>query len=198
MNNLPAHRIALLNNKTDKILHTNDIGNLWLVSDKNTLHTTLKRYVKAGLLFRLYRGLYSTLPINKLDPKLVGAKAINDYCYISLHTVLFEEGYISQIPYHYTFVGRKSKKFRIYNYSYICRQMKSLFLYNSEGVYELNGVMIARPERAIADILYFNPLQSFDREVDWNVVKKIQEKIGYPLTPARYDFTKSKRRVAQV
>jgi predicted transcriptional regulator of viral defense system len=172
----------------EKIFHARDLANLWLINNQNSLYVTLKRYQDQGLIHRIYKGFYSLVPLEKLDPLQIGAAALHNFCYVSLETVLFNEGYISQKPGYFTFVSSISKRFTIGESSYKSRQLKEMFLYQTAGIKEQNTVKIASPQRAIADMLYFNPYFNFDRKVAWPEIKALQTKIGYPLTPRRYDF----------
>jgi predicted transcriptional regulator of viral defense system len=183
---IQAKRIALLAQKSEQIFHIKDLGVLWGISDSHTLRVTLKRYADAGLLHRIYRGFYATFPLEKLDAAFVGAKALHGYCYLSTETILYREAYLSQKPHALTFVSDSSKKFIIVGTQYLSRQLKPQFLFNPEGIVEMNGLKIATPERAIADLLYFNPLAHFDRQVNWKQIQKTQKAVGYPLTPQRY------------
>jgi hypothetical protein len=45
---------------------------------------------------------------------------------------------------------------------------------------------MALPERAVADLLYYNPKAYFDAPLNWKKIQRIQKKIGYPLTPQHY------------
>ena len=80
----------------EEIFHVDDLANLWGIENANTLHTTLKRYVNRGLLFRVYRGFYAIKPIEKLDPYLLGIKALHNYAYVSTETVLVNAGVMQQ------------------------------------------------------------------------------------------------------
>ena len=186
-NNITARRIALLAKKGEKIFHTDDLANLWDIQNKNTLRVTLKRYVEKELFYRIYRGFYSLVPIEELDPVLVGTKAIHQFCYLSTETVLRQEGYILQNIGYYTFVGPKGLKFVIGGYEFKSRQLDEKYLYNPEGVLLKDGLKIATLERAVCDMLYFNPNYHFDRSIDWRKIRSMQKSIGYPLTPHRYD-----------
>ncbi len=192
MNNkssIQARRIAILAQKSETVFHIKDLANLWDIRDQKTLRMTVKRYADSALIFRIYRGFYSTLPLEKLDPEWVGFKALHTYCYLSTETVLFKAGTISQKPNYITFVSGHSKKFAIGGMDFSSRKLQDLFLYNSEGISQKNGFRTASVERAIADMLYFNPLCPFDKKIDWKAIKNIQKKIGYPLTTDRYDIT---------
>jgi len=186
-NNITARRIALLAKTGEKVFHTNDLANLWNIQNENTLRITLKRYVENGLIYRIYKGFYSILPINEIDPILMGTKAIHQFCYLSTETVLYREGYIFQNIDYLTFIGSKSLRFTIGKNKFISRQLDEKYLYNTEGISSNNSIKTAILERAVCDMLYFNPNYHFDRSIDWKKIRSMQKKIGYPLTPHRYD-----------
>ena len=179
LSNIKQNRFLSIAKLETSIFHVNDLARIWKINNRNTLLTTLNRYIKSGLIYRLYRGLYSIKSITELDPLLLGSKAINDYCYLSGETILAKEGIIFQQINYFTFIGRKTKRFTIGNYKYYCRQLKDKFLYNDAGIDKTGKFNIATRERAIADILYFNPNYHFDNTntVDWTKVKKIQSAV---------------------
>jgi predicted transcriptional regulator of viral defense system len=187
-------KIIALAQFPEKIFHTGDIANIWLIQNKNTLYTTIRRYIKKGVLHRIYKGYYSLLPPEKIAPELMGVKALHEYAYVSLESVLFDEGYISRPPAYISFISSKSARFRIGKNSYRSRKMDDRFLYNDTGITANNGIRTASAERAIADMLYYVPEFHYDKTPDWKKVKEIQKETGYPLTPARYDFTATVRR----
>jgi len=166
------------------IFHTNDLANLWQIKNAHNLHITLKRYVEKGLLVRIYRGMYSLKPIEELDPLLLGVKALHRYCYVSAETVLAEGGIIQQAIEQITLVSSVSKKFSIGNYNFRSRKLADKFLYNETGIKKKGGIRKASVERAVADLLYFNPKAHFDAErlIDWKKVRQIQKSVGYPLS----------------
>jgi predicted transcriptional regulator of viral defense system len=184
--NVTAHRFALLAAKNEKIFHVKDMAALWQIQNANTLRITLGRYIESGLLHRIFKGFYSLIPPDELNPLELGAKALHSFCYLSTETVLYDEGFISQKPSAYTFVSQKSKKFKIEESSYKSRQLKNKYLYNPAGICLKDGINIASVERAIADALYFNPKTHFDKNPSWNKVKEMQKSLGYPLTKSRY------------
>jgi predicted ATP-dependent Lon-type protease len=164
-----------------KIFHTNDLSLLWKISNKNTLYTTIKRYVQKGVLIPIYKGLYSTMPLSQLDPLELGKAIIHKYTYLSTETVLAEAGVISQATYAYTFVSSQPKKVSIGDVSFLFRQLKDEYLNNPVGVQNRGGMFIASPERAAADLLYFNPKYHFDmpESIDFKEVRSIQKAMGY-------------------
>lgn len=190
--NNQALRIAKLAVMNERIFHTRDLANLWGINNKNTLYTTIKRYSKIGLLHRLYKGFLSLVPPDSIDQFELGAKALSRYSYLTTESVLYSHGYISQPPSIITFAGLKNQQISIGNRYYKCRQLQENFLFNPKGIKQEGNVLVATPERAIADMLYFKPTFHFDKEPDWATIKDIQEALGYPLTKQRYAFATTK------
>lgn len=175
------YRINKLVKLNRKIYHTNDLAILWKITNKNTLYTTIKRYVKKGILISIYKGLYLTIPLSEIDPQELGKAIIHEYTYLSTESVLFQNGLISQVNYSFTFVAGKSKKITVKDISFLYRRLKDEFLLNPAGIENRDGLLMASPERAVADMLYFNPNYHFDltRAINWSKVKQIQKEVGY-------------------
>ncbi|MEK7202762.1 MAG: type IV toxin-antitoxin system AbiEi family antitoxin domain-containing protein [Patescibacteria group bacterium] len=155
--NVKLNRFAQIAQLGEIIFHAKDLANLWQIKSQNTLHTALSRYVKKGLLFRIYRGFYAIKPIENIDSYLLGIRSLHAYAYISTETILAKAGIISQVIDKITFISSKSTKFKIGNNWYISRKLADKFLFNPAGINEKNGIMFACYERAVADMLYFNP-----------------------------------------
>jgi len=185
-------RFAKLARIGEVVFHAGDLANLWHITNKNTLYTSLKRYVKRGFLFRIRKGLYSVKPPEEVSGELLGVKALHGYAYVSTETVLARAGLIFQhIPY-ITLVSGKSKRFSLAGQDYFSRKLAVKFLYNSAGIFVGDhGVLAASAERAIADLLYFNPHAYIDAAesslLDWGKVALIQEAVGYPKRDRKHD-----------
>lgn len=179
VNNIKQDRFLLITKSKESVFHVSDLARIWGVSNRQTLLISLKRYVDSGLMYRLYRGFYSTKLLSKLDPWLLGARAINSYCYLSGETILAKHGVIFQQVYYFTFISDKSKRFKIGDNNYYCRQLKKEFLYNDIGIDKEEKLNLATLERAVADILYFNPKYYFDNpnKINWAKVRKIQSTV---------------------
>jgi hypothetical protein len=164
------------------IYHTNDLAILWNITNKNTLYTTIKRYVQKGVLIPIYKGLYSTVPVSELDPLALGRAFIHRYTYLTTESVLAHAGIISQPTYAYTFVSSLSKKMSVGSFSFLFRKLKDKYLFNSTGIINNDSNFIATTERAVADMIYFNPKYHFDfvESIDFEKVQQIQKEIGYP------------------
>ncbi len=170
---------TLLLKQERKIFSIDDLALIWKIENRNTLRVTISRYVKEGTLIPIKRGLYSTAPLDELDPFSIGTSYIKGFCYISLQTVLSLHGLINQNPQAVTLIGGRSQEFEVNGERYICRKMKPAYLYNLEGIDLKKDYAVASAERAVADMLYFNTKFHFDAEerIDWKRVKKIKEKV---------------------
>lgn len=164
-----------------KLFHTQDLALLWGMSNRNTLYTSIKRLLNKGVLIAIKKGLYSVLPLDRIDKIRLGQALIHQYCYVSTETVLSKEGVISQIIHPLTFVSSFSRKIMLNDNLYVYRRLKTRALFCPEGIRQESGVFVAEKERAVADMLYFNPKYYFDNPVliDWDKVKKIQREADY-------------------
>lgn len=164
------------------LLHTQDIALLWAITNDNTLHTTIKRYIQKNALHPIQKGLYSTIPVDRLDPLQLGAKLIHRYAYVSTETVLTQAGVIAQIPQQFTFVSDISDTITWHSLTYKVRKLAPQFLYNPAGITQQpSGLLIASVARAIADMRYFQKNYHFDahESIDWEQVRAVQKEIGY-------------------
>jgi len=171
------YRIDTLLKQEKKLFHTSDLALLWQIQVPNTLYTTIKRYVQKGILKRIHKGFYSAIPIEKLDPLELGIGYLHSFAYLSTESILQENGIIFQTSDYITLVSSTSKKFMIGGHSFLVRKMKDEFLYQSAGLTERDNIKVATLERAVADILYFNPNFYFDNRkiINWLRVKEIQK-----------------------
>jgi predicted transcriptional regulator of viral defense system len=179
--NTTQARFAKLARLGEQVFHIGDLANLWDIENKNTLYTTLKRYTKDGLLFRVYKGMYSIKPVVKIDSYLLGVKALHKFAYISTETVLSNAGIILQKMQYITIISSESRKFSIGGVEYRSRQLDDKFLFQKKDIGIKNRVNIATVERAVADLLYFQPNFHFDnpKQINWSRVKKLQKEMGY-------------------
>ena len=76
-NNITHRRFAELAKLGEQVFHAGDLAVLWQIDSPNTLYVGLKRYTDAGLLFRVFKGLYSIKPVHEVDPVLLGMKELD-------------------------------------------------------------------------------------------------------------------------
>lgn len=163
------------------LFHTKEIALLWHMTNPNTLYVTISRAVRAGVLYSVQKGLYSSVPLSKIDPFELGIALIHTYAYVSCETVLAKAGVITQHVDAMTFVSSKSKMIDCQGRRFRFRQLTDRFLYQGIGVKREGDVLWATLERAVADMLYFSPSYHFDnrRAIQWNTVRTIQKEMGY-------------------
>lgn len=165
-----------------QFFHTSDLALLWGITNRRTLHVTISRYIKKGVLIPVYRGLYTVRPIASIDPRLLGLVVIHGYCYLSCERILSDEGIIPQQIHAFTYVSSKTKTVQVGDIVFRYRTLADRFLYHPAGIYvDATGVRLATVERAIADLLYFNPRYAIDTHdmIDWKAVKAIEKEVGY-------------------
>ena len=156
------NKLDILLKSKEKLFHTQDLALLWEIENRNTLYTTIKRYVQKGILIQITKGLYSTVPVHEIDKFELGTALIHKFRYVSCETVLFLEGVINQMVYPITFVSSVSQRIGFNGTMYIYRQAKPEILLNPENIIQKDGYFMATKERAISDMLYFNPKYYFD------------------------------------
>ncbi len=176
------YRISELIKLDRKTFHTNDLAIVWGIASRHTLYQTITRYVDRGILFPIYKGLYATVPVASIDPIELGKAIVHRYAYLTTETVLAQAGVISQSMYAFTYATDLSKHITVGQWSFRYRQLKDVFLHNPAGILEQRGLFVATLERAVADMLYFDPKYHFDLQeaIDFNKVRTLQEEIGYP------------------
>ncbi len=163
------------------LFHTNDLAILWEMDNRQTLYQTISRYLRRGILFSVYKGLYSTIPIDELNPMDLGPAIIHRFTYLSTETILAQGGVISQSVYDFTYIADISKRVSIGHWTFRYRQMKDAFLFNPAGIESVSGRFFADISRAAADMLYYAPNYHFDSPELLNLekVRAIQEQVGY-------------------
>jgi len=177
-----ADKIAILARQKEIIFHTQDLMVLWVIYNKNTLYTAVKRLIQRGSIYRIQKGMYSVLPVKEIDPWLLGIKAMHGFCYVSTESILSKTGVVNQLSLPVTLVGEKSLKFKVVGHDFICRKLNDKFLHHTAGIIEMNGIRQASLERAVADMLYFNSKFHFDNKklINFRKVNELRKKI--------YDF----------
>lgn len=180
LNNHNPDKKSILLKQERKLFHINDLALLWGIINKNTLYTTIKRYKQKGVLIPVHKGFYSVVPLSELDPTTLGVSCLHSYAYLSTETILAREGVIAQAIPALTLVSNTSKKFELAGNYYVVRKMKDEFLYNDLGIVQKDNHQEATVERAVADLLYFNPRYHFDNReaIDWEKVRHIQKEVG--------------------
>jgi predicted transcriptional regulator of viral defense system len=174
-------KTKILLQREQRVFSTSDLALLWGLENRNTLLKTIQRYVDRGILFRIYKGLYSTLPLEKLDKYELGCAISGPFSYISGESILAKEGIIMQNVNTVTLFGKRHKELKVGRYNYLCRFLNDHFLLNREGIIDQKGFALATPERALADLRHINPKFFVDNNisVDLEMVNKLSKELGY-------------------
>ncbi|MDP2861022.1 MAG: hypothetical protein Q8N98_04930 [bacterium] len=176
------NKLDILLKQPQKLFHTRDLAVLWGVKNQRTLYTTIQRFKKKGVLISIQKGFYSVVPLDQVDPILLGARLAHSYVYLTTESVLSPLGIISQPAQKITFAAGFSKKIKIEEHRFLFRKIQNQYLHSTVGVISReDGVFMASPERAAADLLYFQPRYHFDGEnlLSKEKIKEIRKKVGY-------------------
>ncbi|MFZ3386237.1 MAG: hypothetical protein WA120_03590 [Candidatus Hydromicrobium sp.] len=145
--------------KATKILYTkrvslfsiNDAKKVFNIEKDNTLYKLLQRLEKKDIIKRIENGKYLFSFIEVSDFEI--ANFLTSPSYISLESALSFYGILSQFPYTITSITSKKSKRVIYeDKEYEFNHMESKYLY---GFFKKNNFLIASPEKALIDELYF-------------------------------------------
>ena len=148
-----------------------DVGRVFRAGDfEGRELNNFVRWVKKGLLTRLRQGYY-TFPEFKSKPDLAlyFANRIYRPSYVSLHTALSFYGMIPEAVVQITSVtSLKTESFSndFGEYSYKSVREDLIFGYNLKPIADSRTLQLARPEKALLDLLYLYPFYNTRKELD--------------------------------
>lgn len=153
--------ILLKSNKT--VFNFNDIKILLWIWNDNSIKSFFSRWVKQGILVRIYKWIYwfKNYNLNELATK------VKKNSYISFETVLKKDWIIFQDYWNTIFLASDDtidKKLWDINFKYL--KIKNDILLNPLWIINKGTYMIATKERAICDRLYLSKNYYFDN-LDW-------------------------------
>ena len=174
-------KLKILLEQDRRIFKSTDLALLWQIENRNTLLTTIKRYVARGILHPIKKGLYATVPIEKLHPFELGCAVCGSLSYVTTETVLQKEGLITQNVPTITLMGSKSSKFSFNHHDYFCRYVNSRFLINRIGITDDTKYSIANTGRAVVDLRHVDPNYYIDNALAEKKLKmnEIKGSVGY-------------------
>lgn len=159
--------------KSKKTIFTsNDISLLWGNSDIDFVKKKIYRYLKAGKMYSVRRGIYAK---DQNYNKYELATKIYTPSYISFETVLAKAGIIFQLYGQIFIASYLTREIIIDGQTYSFRKIKNSILINQMGIEVEDTYFTASPERAFLDVVYLNKEYHFDNlvNIDWNKVNKI-------------------------
>jgi|APSaa5957512622_1039677.scaffolds.fasta_scaffold21452_4 hypothetical protein len=157
-----TNQVSQLLSQDKRYFYTYELATLWGVVNRNTLYSTIQRYLARGILHRLGYGVYSSVDPFKLHEFEVGCALAGPLSYVSGETILSIEGAIMQQPTKITLFGSKAKEFVSGSNYYWCRYLNPKYLLNRMGIRLENGYYLASPTRALSDLKRSNPILYLD------------------------------------
>lgn len=161
-----------------------DIARLSDKKPDRNLISAISYYVKSGDLIRLTKGLYALK--KDYDVRELGNK-LRTPSYVSLYTVLQDEGVVFQ-PYTSVFlVSQRSEVRKINGQEFIYRKIKDSILLNPLGLEVKGEVVVASLERSVLDLIYLKE-QHLDNlvKVDWGKMKQLNEEVYQSKKLSKY------------
>ena len=154
------------------IFSTKDVALLWGEERESTVSARLNKYVRAGKLIRVHRGLYAK---DKNYDKFELATKIYTPSYISFETALAKAGVIFQFYGQILIASYVTREVIIDDKTYSYKRVRDSILTNHAGIEAKNNYHIATPERAFLDVVYLSKDYHFDNlsPLNWDKVFEI-------------------------
>jgi len=155
-----------------------EISMLLNETNRDTLKSKVNYYAKKGDIRQVRRGIYVKPEFDKFEL----ATKIYVPSYVSLETVLQEEGVVFQHYEKIFVVSYLSRLIIVDGYEIMLRKIKNEFLLNSSGIIMKENYTIATKERAFLDSLYlyhdyhFDNLSVLDKEKVFGLAMIYQNK----------------------
>jgi len=149
-----------------------DVILLWGESDVNFVKKKIHRYVKAGKINSVRKGIYSK---DKNYDKYELATKIYTPSYVSMETVLGAAGITFQLYGQIFAVSYTTKEIECDGQKYSYNKIKDTILTNQAGIESRENYNIASPERAFLDVVYLHKDYHFDNlsPLNWGKVNEI-------------------------
>lgn len=149
-----------------------DLALMWGETDVDFIKKKIYRYVKAGKMNAVRKGIYSK---DKNYDKYELATKINTPAYVSLETVLGAAGVTFQFYSQIFIVSYKTKEIKCNGQKYSYKKIKDTILTNQIGIESRENYNIASPERAFLDRIYISKDYYFDNldVLNWDKIFEI-------------------------
>jgi hypothetical protein len=169
---MKTNGLELLLHEKRSVFTTRDISLLWRSTDAVFTRKKIHRYVVAGKLHVIRRGVYAK--DIAYDPKECATRLYTP-SYISFETVLAKAGIIFQYYTQIHVASYITREISVGKHVFAYRKIKNSILLSDVGIEKNNLYSIATPERAFLDTLYLNTQYHFDNtsSLDWQLIEKI-------------------------
>lgn len=164
--------LEVLLRSTKTVFSTKDVALLWGEEREQTVSGRLNKYVKAGKLVRVRRGIYAK---DKSYDRFELATRIYTPSYISFETVLTRTGMNFQYYGNIFVASYVTRKIEADGQKISFIRMKDYVLSNTIGIENANDISTATKERAFLDRIYISKDYHFDHldVLDWDKVFEI-------------------------
>jgi len=154
------------------IFSIQDVSLMWGEENEITISIRLNKYVKAGKLIRVRRGLYVK---DKNYDRFELATRIYTPSYVSFETVLTREGVNFQYYGNVFTASYINREISVGEQKITFVRMKDYVLSNTTGIEHKEGYAIATRERAFLDRVYVSKDYHFDNlaNLNWDKVFEI-------------------------
>ena len=144
-----------------------DLSLIWNEADANLIKKRVFRYVKAGKLYSIRRGIYAK--DRNYDRRELANKIFTP-AYVGFETVLAEEGVIFQRYNQIYIASYLTREISCDGRTYVFRRMKGAVLLNPSGIERRDNYHIASKERAFLDTIYLSKSYHFDNlsSINWD------------------------------
>lgn len=162
--------------RTTTVFTVSDIKTILGINDSKTIYNALFYATQRQEFYKISNGIYS---YDQLYSKKELGNKLRTPSYISLYTVLQEEGVVFQPYPSIALISNRSEKININKQEYIYRKIKDSILLSPLGIKEKDGINIATKERAICDKIYLDGLEYFDNteNIDWNMMNQLNNEV---------------------
>jgi len=174
MDNKPTkgEYVEVLLRSPKTVFSTKDAALLWGEEKEQTVSGRLHKYVKAGKLIKVHRGIYAK---DKNYNRFELATRIYTPSYISFETVLTRAGINFQFYSNIFVASYVTRDIEAGDQKISFIRMKDYVLSNTTGIEHQDGTATATKERAFLDRIYISKDYHFDNlnALDWDKVFQI-------------------------
>jgi len=174
MDNKPVkgEYVEVLLRSSKTVFSTKDVALLWGEEKEQTISGRLYKYVKAGKLVKVRRGIYAK---DKNYNRFELATRIYTPSYISFETVLTRAGVNFQYYGNIFVATYVTREIEADGQKISFVRMKDYVLSNTAGIEHADGIATATKERAFLDRIYISKDYHFDNldVLDWDKVFEI-------------------------
>jgi hypothetical protein len=166
VNDMTRDHFLMIVRSYSSVFTPSDIARLWETQDMQFVYKKLHRYVQAGKLLSLRKGI---LVKDRWYDRLELATRIFTPSYVSLDTALASSD-VRFLSNHPIFaVSYLSRRVTVDGQTYIFRRVRNSILDEPRGIANWGRHIRATPERAFLDILYLNGNYDYLYlgELDW-------------------------------